>query len=116
MVDAAFSKYSISVSQHFNTSSVATIGGLLRTGVGVAALLTLELQGFGLEDLVAVPVDSPGATRVIGVVYHCSQDLSPVAARFLDFMRATEIDPPRGVSRGLDGDTGEPDAINWHRT
>ncbi|GDY60101.1 hypothetical protein SVIO_107240 [Streptomyces violaceusniger] len=61
--------------------------------MGVAALPALELQGFGLDDLAAVPVDSPGATRVTGVMYRCSQDLSPVAARFLDFMYATEIDP-----------------------
>ncbi|MFT9474716.1 LysR family transcriptional regulator [Streptomyces sp. 11-1-2] len=109
ITDAAFSKYSISVSHHFNACSAATIRGLLRAGVGVAALPALELQGFGLDDLVAVPVDSPGATRVIGVMYHCSQDLSPVAARFLDFTRATEIDSPRGVSRVHGGYTGEPD-------
>ncbi|MGA6160565.1 LysR family transcriptional regulator [Stenotrophomonas sp. NPDC087984] len=112
ITDAAFGKYSISVSHHFNACSAATIRGLLRAGVGVAALPALELQGFGLDDLVAVPVDAPGATRVIGVMYHCSQDLSPVATRFLDFMRATEIDPPRGVSHVHEGYTGEPDTLS----
>ncbi len=99
ITDAAFSAYSISVSQHFNATSVATVGGLLRAGVGVAALPALELQGFGLHDLVAVPVDSPGATRTIGVVHHCSQGLSPVAARFLDFVCLADIDPPHGAWR-----------------
>ncbi|MCQ8835295.1 LysR family transcriptional regulator [Streptomyces malaysiensis] len=107
ITDAAFSEYSISVSERFNACSAATIRGLLRAGVGVAALPALEVQGFGLDDLVAVPVDSPDATRVIGVAYHCSQDLSPVAARFLDFMHATEIDSPRGVSRVQVDDTSE---------
>ncbi|GAA1138271.1 LysR family transcriptional regulator [Streptomyces javensis] len=97
ITDAAFGKHSISVSHHFNACSAATIRGLLRAGVGVAALPAFEVRGFGLDDLVAVPVDSPGATRVIGVVYRCYQDLSPVAACFLDFMHATEINPPRGV-------------------
>jgi LysR family carnitine catabolism transcriptional activator len=99
ITDAAFGDYSISVSQHFNASSVATIGGLLRAGIGVAALPALELQGFGLHDLAVVPVDSPGATRVIGVVHHRSQCLSPAGARFLEFMDEAEIDLPEGVCR-----------------
>jgi DNA-binding transcriptional LysR family regulator len=111
ITDAAFSEYSISVSERFNACSAATIRGLLRVEVGVAALPALEVQGFGLDDLVAVPVDSPGATRVIGAVYHRSQDLSPVAARFLDFMHATEIDLPQGVSRVQAGDTSDDDAL-----
>ncbi|MFE2674816.1 LysR family transcriptional regulator [Streptomyces hygroscopicus] len=109
ITDAAFSKHSISVSHHVNACSAATIHGLLRAGVGVAALPALKLQGFGLDDLVAIPVDAPGATRVTGVMYRRSQDLSPVAARFLDFLHATEIDPPRGVSRVHEGHTGVPD-------
>jgi LysR family carnitine catabolism transcriptional activator len=100
ITDAAFLEHSISVSHHFNASSVATVGGLLRAGMGVAALPALELRGLGLlHDLVAVPVDSPAATRVIGVVRHRSQCLSPVAARFLDFMCLAEIDPPEGARR-----------------
>ncbi|WP_346177347.1 LysR family transcriptional regulator [Streptomyces cuspidosporus] len=106
ITDAAFNRYSVSVSPHFNACSAATIRGLLRAGVGVAALPAFELQGFALDDLVAVPVDSPGATRVTGVMYRCSQDLSPVAARFLDFMHTTEINTPRGVSRVPEGHTG----------
>jgi LysR family transcriptional regulator, carnitine catabolism transcriptional activator len=74
--------------------------GWERAGMGVAALPALELRGLGLlHDLVAVPVDSPAATRVIGVVRHRSQCLSPVAARFLDFMCLAEIDPPEGARR-----------------
>ncbi|TDD36806.1 LysR family transcriptional regulator [Saccharopolyspora elongata] len=101
MTDAVFGEHSIPVSRHFNAPSVAAIGGLLRAGVGVAVLPALELQGFGLDDLVVVPVKSPNATRVTGVVYRGGQDLSPAAARFLEFVRAAEIDPPRGVSRVL---------------
>ncbi|MYU14402.1 hypothetical protein GTZ78_27910 [Streptomyces sp. SID8361] len=52
ITDAAFSEYSISVSERFNACSAATIRGLLRAGVGVAALPALEVQGFGLDDFV----------------------------------------------------------------
>ncbi|PXY29875.1 hypothetical protein BAY59_11510 [Prauserella coralliicola] len=97
--DAMFGERSIPVSRHFDAPCVAAIGGLLRAGVGVAALPALELREFSLDGLVAVPLESPDATRVTGVVYRRGQALSPASARFLDFVRAAEIDTPRGVSR-----------------
>ncbi|MCE0767003.1 LysR family transcriptional regulator [Pseudonocardia kujensis] len=98
-VDAAFRRHSISVSQQVNASSIATIVRLVRAGVGVAALPATDVHGFGLDDLVAVPLDSPGATRVVGIAYHHPESRSPLAARFLEFLCASEIDPPEGVRR-----------------
>ncbi|MGW3473404.1 LysR family transcriptional regulator [Saccharopolyspora sp. NPDC000995] len=106
MTDAAFGEHSIPVSRHFNAPSVTAIGGLLRAGVGVAALPALELQTFGLDDLIVIPLKSPNATRVTGVVYRDSQNLSPTAARFLEFARTAEINPPPGVSRVLSETAG----------
>ncbi|MEV4600107.1 LysR family transcriptional regulator [Amycolatopsis sp. NPDC049253] len=68
-------------------STVATVGGLVRSGIGVSVLPALELAGYGLHDLVAVALTEPVAERTLGIVHLAEHSLSPAATVFVAAVR-----------------------------
>ncbi|WP_197376230.1 LysR family transcriptional regulator [Mycolicibacterium baixiangningiae] len=102
ITDACFDRHHVTVKQQFNPSTVATIGGLIRAGIGVSALPSLEIAGFNLTDLACVPIEASDATRILGVAHSTTRSLSPAAASFLTHLKrcspqhsgVTKLDPP----------------------
>jgi LysR family transcriptional regulator, transcription activator of glutamate synthase operon len=65
----------------FEIGDLATVEGLVGSGLGVAILPD---QFAGLSGTVAVPLAAARAERVVGLTWRSDRALSPAAARFLD--------------------------------
>ncbi|MCW3817871.1 LysR family transcriptional regulator [Micromonospora sp. DR5-3] len=68
----------------FEIGDLATIEGLVGSGLGVALL---PEQFAGASNTVGVPATAPGAERVVGLTWRTDRALAPAAARFLAFVR-----------------------------
>ena len=69
----------------FESSDLATIEGLVGSGLGVA----LVPEPFaGASRTVGIPLAAADAERVIGLTWRTDRDLAPPAARFLAFLRS----------------------------
>jgi DNA-binding transcriptional LysR family regulator len=68
----------------FEIGDLATVEGLVGSGLGVAILPD---QFAGLSGTVAVPLAAERAERVVGLTWRSDRPLSPAAARFLGFVR-----------------------------
>lgn len=68
----------------FEIGDLATVEGLVGSGLGVAILPD---QFAGLSGTVGVPLATARAERVVGLTWRSDRALSPAAARFLAFVR-----------------------------
>jgi DNA-binding transcriptional LysR family regulator len=68
----------------FEIGDLATVEGLVGSGLGVAVLPD---QFAGVSGTVGIPLAAESAERVIGLTWRADRPLSPAAARFLDFVR-----------------------------
>jgi DNA-binding transcriptional LysR family regulator len=68
----------------FEIGDLATVEGLVGSGLGVAILPD---QFAGLSGTVAVPLAAARAERVVGLTWRSDRPLSPAPARFLGFVR-----------------------------
>jgi DNA-binding transcriptional LysR family regulator len=84
LVDELFAKADVVPRVSFEIGDLATIEGLVGSGLGVA-LLPEQLAG--TSRTVGVPVAGPAAERVVGLTWRTDRTLAPAAARFLDFVR-----------------------------
>jgi LysR family transcriptional regulator, carnitine catabolism transcriptional activator len=88
MVDGVLEPMGERVSGHLQASTVATVGGLVRSGLGVAALPTMEIEGYGLSDLEVRQLVKPKLVRRLGLVYPTDHQLSPAAELFVSMTRS----------------------------
>jgi DNA-binding transcriptional LysR family regulator len=68
----------------FESGDLATIEGLVGSGLGVAIL---PEQFAGSSGTVGVTLATDSAERVVGLTWRTDRSLPPTAARFLDFLR-----------------------------
>lgn len=68
----------------FESGDLATIEGLVGSGLGVAIL---PEQFAGSSGTVGVTLAAHGAERVVGLTWRTDRPLPPTASRFLDFLR-----------------------------
>ena len=68
----------------FESGDLATIEGLVGSGLGVAIL---PEQFAGASGTVGVTLAAGGAERVVGLTWRTDRPLPPTASRFLDFLR-----------------------------
>ncbi len=71
----------------FEIGDLATVEGLVGSGLGVAILPD---QFAGLSGTVGVPLAAARAERVVGLTWRSDRPLSPAAARSLDFVRGRQ--------------------------
>lgn len=76
---------------------LATVAGLVASGLGISLVPELTLFQFRRRELVAIPVDAPDMVRPILVVQRKGLTLSPPAARLLEMI---EESLPVSASRG----------------
>ena len=84
---------------HLGVATVAALGGLIRSKLGVTALPALELAGYRLDDLVATPLREPTGTRTLGIVALVDKPPTPAVRVFCEAVDSVinRIGYPAGV-------------------
>lgn len=106
-MDMACAQAGVTIHPLYEASHLATIGGLVGAGSGVAALPSLSLPSLSLPllkfaGLASVPLESPVMERGIGIVRRIGRSAS-VAARGLLAMLALHREPSEADGQGSDG-------------
>jgi LysR family transcriptional regulator, transcription activator of glutamate synthase operon len=86
LVDELFAAAGVTPRVAFESGDLATIEGLVGSGLGVA-LVPEEFAG--TSRTVGVPLVAAGAERVVGLTWRTDRALAPAAGRFLEFVRST---------------------------
>jgi LysR family transcriptional regulator, transcription activator of glutamate synthase operon len=81
----------------FEIGDLATVEGLVGSGLGVAILPD---QFAGVSGTIGIPLTAASAERVAGLTWRSDRPLSPAAGRFSDFVR---LAGERGECRGRTG-------------
>ena len=84
LVDELFAAAGVTPRISFDIGDLATIEGLVGSGLGVALV---PEQFAGASNTVGIPVAASGAERTVGLTWRTDRDLAPAAARFLAFVR-----------------------------
>jgi DNA-binding transcriptional LysR family regulator len=85
LVDELFSAAGVAPRVSFEIRDLATVEGLVGSGLGVAVL---PEQFAGASNTIGVPIAAAGAQRVVGLTWRTDRSMAPPAARLLEFLRA----------------------------
>jgi DNA-binding transcriptional LysR family regulator len=85
LVDELFAAAGVVPRVAFEIGDLATIEGLVGSGLGVALV---PEQFAGASGTVGVPLEAAGAERVVGLTWRTDRALAPAATRFREFLRA----------------------------
>lgn len=102
LADATFAQIDARVTPAAEARSVATVGGLVAAGLGVAAMPALVLPLLGTASFVLRPLARPVVHRRLDVVMRARRTVPLAADRFLD-----TLDELRGDGGGL------PEGVSW---
>ncbi|QPP06279.1 LysR family transcriptional regulator [Streptomyces bathyalis] len=101
LADATFAQIDARVAPAAEAISVATVGGLVAAGLGVAAMPALVLPLLGTASFVLRPLTRPVVHRRLDVVMRARRTVPLAAHRFLDTLDVLREDGgglPEGVS------------------
>lgn len=95
MTDSVCQQLGLVLAHRYECGQLATVGGLIREGLGVCCLPLLSVPLLGGTQLVTRPLVAPELERRIGIVSLKSRTISPAAlallALFGDFYEASEV-------------------------
>ena len=84
LVDELFQAAGVAPRVAFESGDLATIEGIVGSGLGVALL---PEQFAGTSNTVGVPLSAKGAERMVGLTWRTDRELAPAAQRLLSFLR-----------------------------
>lgn len=84
LVDELFQAAGVDPQIAFESGDLATIEGIVGSGLGVAVL---PEQFAGTSNTVGVALSAPGAERMVGLTWRSDRDLAPAAARLVASLR-----------------------------
>jgi len=87
-IDAACAQAGISMRNEYDAEHLATVGALVREGLGVAALPSLTTPLLRFAELVEVPIVRPKVERTMGIVTRAGRSLSVAASALADLLVA----------------------------
>jgi len=85
-IDAACAQAGIALRNEYDPEHLATVGALVREGLGVAALPSLTTPLLRFAELVEVPIVRPRVERTMGIVTRSGRSLSVAAAALVDLL------------------------------
>ncbi|MCO5121746.1 MAG: LysR family transcriptional regulator [Burkholderiaceae bacterium] len=85
-IDAACAQAGIALRNEYDPEHLATVGALVREGLGVAALPSLTTPLLRFAELVEVPIVRPRVERTMGIVTRAGRSLSVAAAALVDLL------------------------------
>lgn len=100
LLDATCLRYGFTPNVTVETSELSVLCGMVHSGIGVSVVPRLAARGHAP----AIPLDDPGVSRALAVVWRDTAPLSPAARAFLDLLvtAADDLpDPPPSHSRPL---------------
>ncbi|MGE4373922.1 MAG: LysR family transcriptional regulator [Xanthobacter sp.] len=83
-IEASVTQIGVVFRPRFEVSHLASVGALVRQGLGVTALPRLTLPVIGGSSLTVRPLKSPAMVRHIGLVHLAGRSLSPAAQALTD--------------------------------
>jgi DNA-binding transcriptional LysR family regulator len=86
LVDELFKAAAVTPQIAFESGDLATIEGIVGSGLGVAVL---PEQFAGTSNTVGVALSATGAERTVGLTWRSDRALAPAAARLLESLRRT---------------------------
>lgn len=86
LVDELFAAAGVVPRVAFESGDLATIEGLVGSGLGVALV---PEQFAGSSNTTGIPLAARGAERTVGLTWRADRELAPPAARFLAFLETT---------------------------
>lgn len=84
LIDELFAAAGVVPRVAFESGDLATIEGLVGSGLGVAVV---PEQFAGSSHTAGIPLAAAGAERVVGLTWRADRTPAPAAARFRDFLR-----------------------------
>lgn len=90
LMDLACAQAGVAIQPLYEASHLATIGGLVGAGSGVAALPSLALPLLSFAGLASVPLEAPVMERGIGIVLRAGRTASVAARGLLDMLTARD--------------------------
>ncbi|TWC22909.1 MULTISPECIES: LysR family transcriptional regulator [unclassified Pseudomonas] len=81
LVEQLFADANLALSPGLEANYMSTVLALVRQGLGVSLLP--ESADEGREGLVKIPVNHPGVTRQIGLIFRQGQTMAPAAEQFI---------------------------------
>jgi len=85
-IDAACAQAGIALRNEYDPEHLATVGALVREGLGVAALPSLTTPLLRFAELVEVPIVRPRVERTMGIVTRSGRSLSVAAAALVELL------------------------------
>lgn len=102
-IDAACAQAGIALRNEYDVEHLATVGALVREGLGVAALPSLTTPLLRFADLAEVPIVRPRVERTMGIVTRAGRSLSVAASALVEVLSegafAEPASEPTGVRR-----------------
>lgn len=86
LTDVAFAQAGLSVTPLYECSHLATVGGLIKTGLGVSALPRSTLPLLNLSSVVCRPLRQPVMSRSIGIVSVRGRSRSPASEAVIQIL------------------------------
>ncbi len=87
MTDSAFARANVVIKPLYECAHLSTVGGLIRTGLGLSALPASTLPLLGAADIATRPLIEPSVNRSIGLVTLKSRSPSPQAEALMKIIR-----------------------------
>ena len=85
-IDAACAQAGITLRNEYDPGHLATVGALVREGLGVAALPSLTTPLLRFAGLVEVPIVRPRVERTMGIVTRSGRSLSVAAGALVELL------------------------------
>ena len=85
-IDAACAQAGIELRNEYDVEHLATVGALVREGLGVAALPSLTTPLLRFADLAEVPIVRPRVERTMGIVTRTGRSLSVAASALVEVL------------------------------
>jgi DNA-binding transcriptional LysR family regulator len=85
-IDAACAQAGIKLENRFDAAHLATVGALVKAGLGVAALPSLTTPLLRFADLAEVPLRSPQVKRTMGILRRAGRSASVAAQALLELL------------------------------
>lgn len=85
-IDAACAQAGITLRNEYDPAHLATVGALVREGLGIAALPSLTTPLLHFAGLVEVPIVRPRVERTMGIVTRAGRSLSVAASALVELL------------------------------
>ncbi len=90
-IDAACAQACIESSSQYDAEHLATVGALVKEGLGIAALPSLSMPLLQFADLAEIPITAPEVQRTMGIIKRTGRSPSVAARALIDLLTAIHL-------------------------